>query len=65
MELSTTRETTSCATTQERPSILWSTKVHYSIHKSSALVPILSQTNWVLTNPAYLSKMNLGEMHVS
>jgi hypothetical protein len=35
MELSTTRETTSCAATQEIPSILWNAKVHYLFHKNN------------------------------
>jgi hypothetical protein len=50
---------TSCAVTQDIPSILWNQKVHCRIHKSHRLVIILSQISPVHTTPSYLTKIYL------
>jgi hypothetical protein len=57
MELSTTRGATSCAATQELPSILLNPTVHHRIHKSSPLFLILSQTYPVHKTPSQLSSI--------
>jgi hypothetical protein len=52
-----------CAVTQELPSILWNLKLHYPVHKSPPLVPILSHIDPIHTISSCLSETHFNIVH--
>jgi hypothetical protein len=62
-ELIPSWEAAACAATQELPTILSNPKIHYRVHKSPPLVPILSQIDLVQTIPSCLSKICFSIVH--
>jgi hypothetical protein len=64
-ELNHTWEAANCAATQELPNILRDPKVHYRVHKSHLLVPILSHINPIHTIPSYLRSILILSPHFS
>jgi len=58
MEQNPSSEAKSQSANQEIPRLLWNPKVHYCVHKSLSLVPILSQIHSVHTFPHYFPKIH-------
>jgi hypothetical protein len=58
-EESSSAEAISCSGIQEIPSLLWNLKVHYNVHKSPLVVPILSRMNPVHTLQLFFFKLCL------
>jgi hypothetical protein len=57
MVYSHSRKANSNKVSQEVPRLLWEPRVHYSVHNSPQLVPILTQQNSVPTFPTLFLKI--------
>jgi hypothetical protein len=64
MEVSPSSEAASCAAIQELPSILCNPKVHYPVHKSPSLVPILGHINPVHNTPSHRTSILILFSHL-
>jgi hypothetical protein len=51
-------EANNCSAGQEIPCLLWNPEVHFCVHRSPPVVPILSQINLMPAFPLYLFKIH-------
>jgi hypothetical protein len=61
MEHSSSREANTHSASQEIPRILWNPQVHFGLHDTLPLVPVLSQKNLVQNFLAYLPRIHKGK----
>jgi hypothetical protein len=60
MELSPSSEASKCAAAQEFRNKVCDPYVHYRIHKSPSLLPILRQINPIHVSASYISKIHFN-----
>jgi hypothetical protein len=62
MEFSPSSEDASRSATKDFPNILWKQEVHYRLHKSHPIIPVLNLNNLGHTTLSYPSKIH--EIHL-
>jgi hypothetical protein len=60
IEQSPSSAANSRSASQKIPRLLWDTNVHYRVHKSPPMVPVLRNMNSVHTLPPYFIKIHLN-----